>query len=156
METSVSTHFLVVRKPIHPAHRHLWVSRPLTGVLPHTCLLASSTEPGKGASQRKPDHSWQLRSPRQPNQKIKLEMMAYFSAAHGGLFFVHVYHAFHHVDTSKKPPLETRFSKKQPLKTPVKTQNPGHSGVPHFFLRQLVFFATPPYPESCLYKPSAE
>jgi hypothetical protein len=58
-------------------------------------------------------------------RKIKLKNVAHFSPLKNAVFLHHVYHAFHHVLTIKKPRPATTFFQNTPQKPQQKQQNPG-------------------------------
>src|ERR1700761_92688 len=77
-----------------------------------------------------------------------MKCVAYFSAPREGLFFLHVYHAFHHVYTSKKPPSRRQISK-IPLKNTCKTAKPRLDRGFEFFSQKQ--FSLLGFPESFVF-----
>jgi hypothetical protein len=69
-------------------------------------------------------HPRERRMPDWEARKKYLKLVAYFLAVSERLFSVHVYHAFHHDYTSKKPPLRRQIFQDTPQKHPQKYETP--------------------------------
>jgi hypothetical protein len=149
VETSVSTFFL--RSRLSSSSLSLFENSPAS---------AGRQPPKLRRVRRTPDAARNRKAIPQDGEcqigkrrKIYLKSVAYFLAASERLFFLHVYHAFHHVYTSKKPPLRRQFSK-IPLKNARKSAKPQLNRGFIFFSAKRNF-PTQLYRGFCLYMPSA-